>query len=173
LGKKLLHDFAYYTLNKIPGGGTGQQTSTTASNKSSSSTKRVTTMPVNWNGKVDESVEIATKPGMYFNKEVLEVKAGSKVKLTFNNDDDMQHNWVLVKKGTIDEVGLAAIELGIEGPAKNYVPDTENVIYHTKLLEPETTEDIYFIAPDKPGEYPFVCTMAGHHITMRGILKVK
>lgn len=172
VGQSMLHDFAYYTLNKIPGGG-GSQGTETGKTSTTTSSKRITTMPINWNGKVDETLVIATKPGMLFNKKTLEVKAGSKVKLTFNNDDDMQHNWVLVKKGSIEEVGMAAINLGIEGPGKSYIPETDKVINHTKLLEPETSEDIYFVAPDKPGEYPFVCTMAGHHVTMRGVLIVK
>ena len=85
LGKKLLHDFAYYTLNKIPGGGGESISDEESGNRASTSTKRITTMPVNWNGKLDANLEIATKPGMYFNKEILEVKAGSKVKLTFNS----------------------------------------------------------------------------------------
>ena len=27
-------------------------------------------------------------------------------------------------------------------------------------------------APDKPGEYPYVCTYPGHYLVMRGVLKV-
>ncbi|MEL6846996.1 MAG: plastocyanin/azurin family copper-binding protein [Bacteroidota bacterium] len=103
----------------------------------------------------------------------LKVQAGAKVKLQFNNNDDMQHNWVLVKPGSADRVGQAAIELGIEAIAKSYIPSSEEVLYHTNLLEPESTETIYFQAPDTPGRYTYVCTVLGHHVVMRGILIVE
>ena len=31
---------------------------------------------------------------------------------------------------------------------------------------------IEFTAPSQPGDYEFVCTFPGHHILMRGIMKV-
>jgi azurin len=29
-----------------------------------------------------------------------------------------------------------------------------------------------FQAPTEPGDYPFVCTFPGHHLLMRGVVKV-
>lgn len=134
--------------------------------------KRITKMPDSWKEKLDQTIILGTKPGLKFDKAVLEVKAGSRVKLVFNNTDDMQHNFVLVLENKANEVGEKALNLGLKGPEKQYVPDTPMVLYHTSLLQPTSAETIYFIAPTKPGEYPYVCTYPGHYTIMRGIMKV-
>jgi azurin len=54
----------------------------------------------------------------------------------------------------------------------DYVPPGNQVLYHTALLQPETSESIYFIAPSEPGTYTYVCTFPGHAITMRGEMRV-
>lgn len=107
---------------------------------------------------------------MTFDKQKLTVKAGSQVSLTFkNNSSTMQHNWVLIKPGTIDTVSQASIEAGA---AKGWLAETPDVLAHTKLLDPKKTETITFTAPKEPGEYPFVCTFPGHSALMRGVLVV-
>lgn len=183
--KSLLHDFAYYTMNNIPEGnktvvkeentvkmsshkGMHQQ----VNNKPTTPTaKRKTSMPANW-AQPDHVLKIGTKPGLKFDVTNLEVKAGSKVRLIFNNNDDMTHNVVVVEPGAADEVGNLALKLGLKGSEMNYVPNSNKVLFHTKLLQPGENESIYFIAPDQPGEYTFVCTYPGHASVMRGILKV-
>jgi azurin len=101
------------------------------------------------------------------------VKAGSKVRLIFNNNDDMTHNVVIVAPGAADDVGNQSLTLGLKGPEMNYVPATAKVLYHTALLQPNSSESIYFLAPSKPGEYPFICSYPGHASVMRGVLVVK
>jgi hypothetical protein len=56
------------------------------------------------------------------------VKAGTRFKLTFTNDDDMLHTFVLVEPGTAEEVGTQAMQLGLDGPRLNYVPETNKVL---------------------------------------------
>jgi len=109
---------------------------------------------------------------MKFDISEIEVKAGAKIKLELNNPDDMIHNLLVVNPGTADEVATAAIELGLQGHAMGYVPDLNQVLFHTALLEPNTSDAIYFEAPLEPGEYQFVCTFPGHARSMRGILRV-
>ncbi|MEM7655557.1 MAG: plastocyanin/azurin family copper-binding protein [Bacteroidota bacterium] len=168
-GKSLLHDFGYYTLNQIPGGGTDMaESGEGAASSNNTSSKRMTQEPAAWTNGPDANLIIGTVPGMKYNKEALTVKAGSKVKLTFTNNDDMQHNFALVMPGSADEIGDLAIKMGISGPGKSYIPDSEQVLSHTALLDPETEETIYFVAPTEPGTYQYVCTMPGHHISMRG-----
>ena len=111
--------------------------------------------------------------GLKFDKSFLSVKAGQKVKLEFNNPDDMLHNFVLVNPDKADEVGTAAMGLGLDGQELAYIPDSEDVLFHTGLLQPESSETIYFVAPSKPGNYQYVCTFPGHHLVMRGVLQVK
>jgi uncharacterized protein len=54
----------------------------------------------------------------------------------------------------------------------NYVPDMPEVLFATKLVNPQQTERLRFIAPKKAGDYPFVCTFPGHWSIMNGIMKV-
>ncbi len=121
---------------------------------------------------MDKSIVLATLPGMKYDQKVLKIKAGSRVKLSFYNNDDMPHNVVIVNPGTANAVGTAAINLGIKGTEMSHIPKSKNVLYHTRLLEPGNNESIFFTAPDKPGDYTFVCTMPGHHKSMRGVLRV-
>ena len=66
-----------------------------------------------------------------------------------------------------------ALELGLDGPDKNYVPDSDLVLFHTGILQPESSESIYFQVPKRRGEYWIVCTFPGHSKTMRAKLIVK
>ena len=117
-------------------------------------------------------IVIGTIPGLKFDQTLLTVKAGSKVKITFKNSDDMLHNFVIAKPGTADSVGSRALKLGLKGESMSFVPTSADVLFHTKLLHPKESETIYFIAPKKPGQYPYVCTYPGHYLVMRGMLKV-
>lgn len=109
---------------------------------------------------------------MAYDKTTLEAKAGSTVKLTLKNNATspaMIHDFVLVKPGTENEVGAAAIAAG---PGKDYIPDSPSILAHTKLLKPGETDTITFTAPSQPGEYPYICTYPGHYAVMKGVLKV-
>lgn len=112
---------------------------------------------------------------MKFDKERFTVKAGQQVTLNFSNPDFMQHNFVLIQPGTLEVVGKAADALARDpkGAEKNYVPATKEVIVATRLVDPQGRETLVFTAPDKPGEYPFVCTVPGHWRLMNGIMKVE
>jgi azurin len=108
---------------------------------------------------------------MAYNTTTLEAKAGSTVKLTLKNNATspaMQHNWILVKPGSEQEVSLAGITAGA---AKGYIPDNANIIAHTKLTKPGESDTITFTAP-AAGEYPYLCSFPGHYPMMKGVLKV-
>jgi len=190
-GRALLHGTAYYTLNSIASGDPLEEGEYTirkvikpvkpvkAEKKSKplkkalpgKLAKRTTTQPEWWD-KPDVSITLGTVPGLQYDKKLITVKAGSRIKITFNNKDDMPHNFLLVKKGTADEVGMAALKLGIKGLDKSYVPDMEEVLFHTKLVQPGASDVIYLEVPADPGDYTYVCTYPGHYVNMRGILRV-
>ncbi len=130
-------------------------------------------MPADWGGKADHTINMTTSPGMKFSPLVVEVKAGSKVKWLFTNPDDMTHNCVIVAPGMANKIGEASLKLGVKGEQFDYVPKSDAVYYHTGILQPETTEVIYFRAPGKPGKYTYVCTVPGHYMSMQGTLIVK
>jgi uncharacterized cupredoxin-like copper-binding protein/glucose/arabinose dehydrogenase len=185
----LLHNFGYYTLNQIPD---GDKLAVTDANKvqpmshhhmmnnagkttspvTAASAKHLTRIPASWKNKVDRTLTMGTKPGLKFDKTTLTVKAGEHVKLVFNNNDDMMHNMVITRPGTANSVGEAATRLGLAGERVSYVPALQDVLFHTRLLEPTKSETIYFTAPDQPGEYPYICTFPGHYLAMRGVLVV-
>jgi len=185
-GKGLLHDFAYYTMNAIPEGnktvltneqkvrphaGMHHTPKPVAPASTKAGAKRQTRMPADWK-QPDRVLNLGTKPGLKYDVARFEVKAGSKIRLNFNNNDDMTHNVVITSPNAADEVGDLALKLGLKGSEMNYVPVTSKVLFHTALLEPGTSESIYFVAPSQPGEYMFVCTFPGHASVMRGIIKV-
>lgn len=174
-GRPLLHNVGYFTLNEIPGGGemvAGMETGGASAKTMGAAGKNPTEMPASWADGPDREITIGTLPGLKYDTEMFSVRAGEKIKLTLKNDDDMLHNLVIVLPGKADAVGKAALELGLKGEAMNYVPKSENVLFYTKILQPETSEDIYFTAPEEPGSYQFVCTFPGHYLVMRGEMKV-
>lgn len=177
-GDPLLHNTGYYTLNYLPDGERSAVTGGTGVNVEGSgavatSAKKVTEMPAGWNGSPDVEIELFTEPGLRYDRDVLTVPAGSKVAFTFTNDDDMIHNVVIVEPDTADKVGVAAMNLGLDADALEFVPPMDEVLYHTSMLGPGQGETLYFIAPETPGDYVYVCTFPGHYISMRGILRVE
>ncbi|MCB1096361.1 MAG: hypothetical protein KDN22_12365 [Verrucomicrobiae bacterium] len=109
---------------------------------------------------------------LHFAIKEFSVKAGKKIKLTFVNPDFMPHNFVIVQPGAADEVGLAAMQLGAKGFELQWVPQSDKIIASTKLIDHRGEAELEFTAPAKAGDYPFVCTFPGHHILMRGVMKV-
>jgi azurin len=173
----LLHTTGYYTINELPGSVETThhdhiEAGTIAEVINIQSSKRITHMPAAWKEGPDQTITIGTLPGMQFDNKEVVIKAGSKIKWTLNNPDDMMHNLLIVAPGKIDEVAQMAIDLGLQGQEKGYVPESDWVLYHTNLLPPHSSDVIYFVAPEEPGDYPFVCTFPGHALLMRGIIKV-
>lgn len=105
----------------------------------------------------------------------FEVKAGEQVELVLENPDFMQHNLIITKPGKKETVGAAADKMAADPNASelNYVPQTNDVLYATPLLNPNDTYSLKFTAPSTPGEYPFICTFPGHWRIMQGVMIVK
>lgn len=176
-GESILHNTGYYTLNEVPGGvlQSPPTPAMVASNSTINQPKRVSQLPIAWSNGPDKKFTVGTLPGLKFDFEQIEVEAGDKVQITFNNNDDMLHNLVVLQQGAenADKVGQMAMELGLKGADLNYVPDTGLVLYHTGIIQPETSESLYLHAPRQSGEYWILCTFPGHSLTMRAKLIVK
>ena len=112
---------------------------------------------------------------MKYDKKMLTVKAGQPVVLTLENPDIMQHNIVICKPGTAEKVGKAADAMAQDPKSveKHYVPQMSEVLASSILVNPGESYTLEFTAPDKPGDYPFVCTFPGHWSIMRGIMRVE
>jgi azurin len=104
------------------------------------------------------------------------VKAGQTVKLTFNNTHPVPqpHNVVIGAVGSKDKLFAAAMTMATDpqGMVKGYVPEVPEVLFHTKLLQPNTVETIEFKAP-AAGDYPYLCTFPGHGAIMNGVMRVE
>lgn len=114
------------------------------------------------------------KNEMKYDIKTFTVETGAPVEIVFENLDFMQHNLVIAQSGSLMTIGEAADKLASHprGAEMHYVPDIPEVLFATKLVDPQKTERLTFIAPDKEGEYPFVCTFPGHWSIMNGVMKV-
>ena len=110
---------------------------------------------------------------MKYDVKEFKVKAGKKIKLTFANPDALPHNLVITNPGTANAVAAAAVELGAEGFKMDFLPKSDDILHHTKMLDRGQTEVLEFTAPTKPGDYEIVCTFPGHSLLMRAVLKVE
>ncbi|MBP8256130.1 MAG: hypothetical protein KAX37_02310 [Opitutaceae bacterium] len=179
----LLHDTAYYTLNRIPEGDriipsepqSGELCASPVPDTTLAPTaKHPTVLPLDWSRpEGDRTILLGTLPGMRFDQAELQVKAGERIQFVLRNDDDMLHNFVLCAAGRGEAVGRAALELGLSGAEMSYVPNTEDVLYHTAVVMPGATDRLFFAAPALRGDYDFICSVPGHFVTMKGVLHVR
>ena len=47
-----------------------------------------------------------------------------------------------------------------------------DVLFASKLGQPDAEDVLEFTAPSEPGDYPYICTYPGHWAIMNGIMKV-
>jgi putative membrane-bound dehydrogenase-like protein len=111
---------------------------------------------------------------MKFDLKTFTVKAGTTVEVVFKNIDFMQHNLLILQKGSMDKVGAAADKLAQDpkGAALQYVPKMPEVLFYTSLVNPEGSETLKFKVPASPGNYPYICSFPGHWRIMNGVMKV-
>jgi putative membrane-bound dehydrogenase-like protein len=111
---------------------------------------------------------------MKYDLKTFTVKAGQPVQIVFSNPDFMQHNLVIGSRGAMDIIGKAADKLATDakGASMHYVPEIPEVLFHSRLLNPQDTETLEFTAPLQPGDYPYLCTFPGHWRIMNGVMKV-
>src|SRR5436190_158479 len=68
------------------------------------------------------------------------VKAGQKVKLTMENKAviPQPHNLMVIKPGTLMKVGALANAMLTDpnAMAKDYIPESPDILWHTKLIQP-------------------------------------
>jgi azurin len=123
-----------------------------------------------------QQISLSVVPDMMqYTEKLIKVKAGEKVVIFFDNPDGMQHNLLIIKPGTLQKVGKAADDMLRDPKAadKQYVPASSDVLHYTRLLNTGESVTLEFTAPDKPGDYPYVCTFPGHWRGMNGILRVE
>ncbi len=111
---------------------------------------------------------------MLFDRREFSVAAGKPVALVFQNNDLMPHNLVVVAPGALESVGTAAEAMATQPLAqeKSFIPDRPDVLHRLRLLLPGESMTLRFVAPERPGDYPYVCTFPGHWRVMNGVMHV-
>jgi azurin len=116
---------------------------------------------------VEVALKIDTAKGaedFHYKPEQLAAPAGSTITLTLNNltnpDDEIGHNWVLVKPGQEDSVLASGIAAGDD---RDWLDKKDpGIIAATGLIEGDDSAKVKFDAPE-PGTYTFVCTFPDHY----------
>lgn len=112
---------------------------------------------------------------MLYDTTSFTVSPGQPVKLILSNPDVTQHNLVIGKPGSLEALGMAGNEMAKNpaGLSKGFIPASDQILHHTKLLDHGTSETLRFNAPKESGVYPYLCTFPGHWILMKGEMVVK
>jgi putative heme-binding domain-containing protein len=116
---------------------------------------------------------------MLFTVDKFVVRPDQPVKLVFTNPDATDHNLVVIRPGTLAEVGMAANDMAKDPKNANsdFVPPLkQDLILHASPMIGPTRKSLVhvlrFRAPPEPGVYPYVCTFPGHWIVMNGVMVV-
>lgn len=124
-----------------------------------------------------KQVTIVGRNDLRFSQEHMTVAPGQKVTVKLVNKSHlpasaMSHNWVLLKAGT----DAAAFDNAARSAAGNdYIPKSmsQRVIAHTAMVGGGHSDSVTFTAPQKPGDYAYICTFPGHfRAGMKGTLTV-
>jgi azurin len=124
------------------------------------------------------TIEIVGNDQMKYSLNAIEAKPGEELHIVLKNlgtlpKAAMAHNWVLLKAGS-DAAAFSTA--AASSPNTNYIPESlaDQILAKIDLLGPKQTGEVTFKAPDKAGEYPFLCTFPAHYaVGMKGTLTVK
>ena len=120
-------------------------------------------------------IKVSVLPGLKFNTNQISAKAGEKVAIDFLNDDPsgMMHNLAIISPGSSQTVIDAAINMGVKGFEKNFIPEIPELLDSTPQIGAGIRYTLYFSVPQEPGDYHFICTYPGHGLIMQGVFSVK
>ena len=123
-------------------------------------------------------ITITANDTMKFSLTELHAKRGEPLTITLKNVGTMPktamgHNWILL----MPDVDLNTfVAEAVQAAKTDYVPVSfkHSVLASTKLLGPRESDTVRFVAPSKPGRYPFLCAFPGHmQVGMKGVLIVE
>ncbi len=113
---------------------------------------------------------------MRFDTARIVVEAGKPFELIVENTDVMPHNLLVVTPGSYKAVSESVQTRRpdqLDKKGRPYVPEKDGrVLEATRLLEPGQKETLKMSAPNKEGEYEYVCSFPGHYMIMWGKLVV-
>lgn len=124
------------------------------------------------------TIDIVATDDMQYSVTAIEAAPGEELRIRLRAEGvipkvAMAHNVVVVELHTdIDTL----LKEGAPYRDTDFIPPTmmTNVIAKTALAGPGERVQVTFTVPDTPGDYPFLCTFAGHYQAgMKGVLSVK
>jgi putative heme-binding domain-containing protein len=120
-------------------------------------------------------VTIESGKNLTYATPLLRVKAGEPLRLSFKNTDEVPHNWVLIKPGSLARIGALTNQMIADPEAvrRHYVPQSKDVLFYTDMAASQENASIFFHAPATKGRYPFLCTFPGHWMVMNGEMVVE
>ena len=127
----------------------------------------------------DESIQTirmhAVPVKMVYDVNRFDVVAGLPVRIVLDNPDAQPHNLLVLKPGSLRAIGREVDVLGAtkEAKARHWVPDSPRILHVMPMVDPGGSGELRFIAPSRPGRYPFVCTYPGHWRMMNGVMTVR
>ncbi len=112
---------------------------------------------------------------MKYSLDKFEMSAGTPVEIWFTNKDEIRHNLLILSSGLLEIVGKASDHMATtpKGVERHWTPDIPEVLFTAPLIKLNETYNLKFVAPEKPGDYPFVCTFPTHWRIMNGTMTVK
>jgi azurin len=119
-----------------------------------------------------KTLTIKAIAGLQYDTPRFQVDPGQRVKLTLVNADTMMHNLIITDRGKRPAVVKAAMKMGADGLAQDYVPNSPHIREQIGVLNADESATITFTAPEKKGVYPYVCTFPGHGPVMYGAMYV-
>ena len=128
-----------------------------------------------------EDIKTVTMKGlddMTFTVTEITAEPGQKVRVELTTVSDypksaMAHNFVLL---TANADATEVANISARASENEYIAPgmTDRIIAYTGMAGGGETVEVTFEAPDKPGEYEYICTFPGHYAGgMKGTLVVK
>ena len=123
-------------------------------------------------------VKIGASDAMQYSVRRIEAKPGEQLKVVLTavsamQKSEMAHNWVLLAPGADAD---AVVMAGAMARKTDYIPAAkkDQILAHTSLAGNGESVEVTFTAPEKPGEYTYLCTFPGHYAGgMKGVLVVR
>ncbi len=125
-----------------------------------------------------KQVTITANDALKFDVTEIVATPGEKIHVMLKNigtlpKDGMGHDWILLdSEAEANTYAMCALPDRAEG----YEPKSQakHVLASIPLLGPKEVGEITFLAPTKPGKYPYICSCSGHSMAgMKGMLIVK
>lgn len=116
--------------------------------------------------------KLVMSDGLRFSPARVAAEAGERLTFKIDNVDstDLAHNFVVIKPGTRSAIVALSLAQGADGPARDFVPVSADILGSSKLLPAGNSAVVTVQLPDVKGVYPYVCTFPGHGMMMFGAI---